>query len=322
MARLALLTSGGDAPGMNAAIRAVVRSAFSEGIDALGIRWGYKGLVEGDAIPMSPRSVGNIIQQGGTCLGTSRFSEFTRPEYRRKAIDYLKSTEIDYLVIIGGNGSLTGANALAETGWEKLVAIPSTIDNDVWGTDYTIGFDTAVNTALEAIDRIRDTAQSHERLFFVEVMGRAAGFIALEAGISGGATQIMVPEIAENIEELCNDLIKGFNAGRKSSIIVVAEGEAPGGALEIAKKVKECSGLESRVCILGHIQRGGSPTARDRILACKYGVAAVDALLKGKYKIVVGERGGEMVHIPLKDACEKKKELNPALLKALRVLSR
>lgn len=322
MPRLALLTSGGDAPGMNACIRAVVRAAAFEGMEVVGIRRGFMGLVEGDAVPMSVRSVGNIIQQGGTSLWTSRYNDFLKPEFRRQAIDFLKNAEINYLVTIGGDGTFRGAAAMVEQGWEKVVGVPATIDNDVWGTDYTIGFDTAVNTALDAIDKIRDTAQAHERLFFVEVMGREAGFIALEAGIAGGATDILVPEMPQDINSLCQELQDGFKAGRRSSIVVVAEGEVPGGAYEIAKKVKDCSGLESRVCVLGHIQRGGSPMARDRVLASKLGVASVDALVKGRYSVVIGEKKGEITYTPFKETFEKKKKLDPDLIRALRVLSK
>ncbi len=322
MARLALLTSGGDAPGMNACIRAVVRAAAFEGMEVVGIRRGFQGLVEGDAIPMTVRSVGNIIQQGGTCLGTSRYPDFHKPEYRRQAIDFLKHSEIDYLVNIGGDGTFRGSAAMVEQGWEKVVGVPASIDNDVWGSDYTIGFDTAVNTALDAIDKIRDTAESHERLFFVEVMGRDAGFIALEAGIAGGATDILVPEIPQDIDGLCKELTRGFRAGRRSSIIVVAEGETPGGAYEIAKKVKECSGMDSRICVLGHIQRGGTPTARDRVLASKLGVAAVDALVNGQYGVAIGERKCDTTYTPFRETFEKKKNLEQDLIRALRVLSK
>lgn len=322
MTRLALLTSGGDAPGMNACIRAIVRAAAYEKIEVVGIRRGFLGLVEGDAIPMTVRSVGNIIQHGGTILATSRYDGFLKPEYRRQAIDFLKNAKIDYLVNIGGDGTFRGSQAMIEQGWEKVVGVPGTIDNDIWGTDFTIGFDTAVNTALSAIDKIRDTAQSHERLFFVEVMGRTSGHIALEAGIAGGAMDILVPEMIEDIQSLCQELQQGFAAGRKASIIVVAEGEVPGGALEIAKRVKDSSGIESRVCILGHIQRGGSPTARDRVLASKLGVAAVDALINGQYGVVIGERKGEISHTPFKESFEKKKKLEPGLIRALRVLSK
>lgn len=322
MARLALLTSGGDAPGMNACIRAVVRAAAFEGMEVVGIRRGYMGLVEGDSIPMTVRGVGNILQHGGTCLGTSRYDGFLKPEYRRQAIDFLRHSEIDYLVTIGGDGTFRGAAAMIEQGYKNIVGVPASIDNDVWGSDYTIGFDTAINTALQAIDKIRDTAQSHERLFFVEVMGRQSGYIALEAGIAGGATDILVPEMTEDIEGLCKELQRGFEGGRRSSIIVVAEGEAPGGAYEIAKKVKECSGLDSRVCILGHIQRGGSPTARDRILASKLGVAAVDAFVKGMSGVVAGEKKGEISYTPFQEAFKNKKKLDPDLIRALRVLSK
>lgn len=322
MTRLALLTSGGDAPGMNACIRAVTRAAAFEKMEVVGIRHGFQGLVEGEAIPMSIRSVGNIIHQGGTCLGTSRYAGFHKPEYRRQAIDFLKHSEIDYLVTIGGDGTFRGSAAMVEQGWEKVVGVPATIDNDVWGTDYTIGFDTAVNTALAAIDKIRDTAESHERLFFVEVMGREAGFIALEAGIAGGAMDILVPEITQDIEALCKEIERGFQSGRRASIIVVAEGEVPGGAYEIAKKVKECSGMDSRVCVLGHIQRGGSPTARDRVLASRLGVIAVDALVNGRYGIAVGERRCDTTYTPFRETFEKKKPLEPDLLRALRVLSK
>ncbi len=321
MAKLALLTSGGDAPGMNAAIRAVVRSATARGLEVIGVRRGYEGLLTRQYTPLDSRSVANIVHLGGTVLQTSRCEEFKTKAGRAKALHFLKEARVDYLITIGGNGTTHGATALQEEGGIKVVCVPSTIDNDVYGTDYTIGFDTAVNTAVEAIDRIRDTAFSLERLFFVEVMGRDAGFIALEAGIAGGATEVLVPETPTSIDGLCTLLETSFRIGKKSIIVVVAEGDVPGGALEIARQVKKQTAIDSRVCILGHVQRGGAPSAWDRILASKFGLLAVEALLQGKFGVVVGEVKGEITYTPIRLAFEKRKTLNSFYLELLKTLS-
>lgn len=321
MAKLALLTSGGDAPGMNAAIRAVVRCATANGLEVIGIRRGYEGLITGQCIPLDTRSVANIVHLGGTMLQTSRCEEFKTKEGRATALHFLKEARVDYLITIGGNGTARGATALQEEGGVKVVCVPSTIDNDLYGTDYTIGFDTAVNTAVQAIDRIRDTAFSLERLFFVEVMGRDAGFIALEAGIAGGASEVLVPETPTSIDELCALLEASYQKGKRSVIVVVAEGDVPGGAFEIARQVKDNKGFDSRVCILGHVQRGGAPTAFDRILASKFGLLAVEALFQGKFGVVVGEVKGEITYTPIRLAFEKRKTLNSFYLEMLKVLS-
>ncbi len=321
MAKLALLTSGGDAPGMNCAIRAVVRAASAKDIEVMGIRHGFSGLLAGDFIHMKSQSVANIMHLGGTILHTSRCPEFKTREGREKAIAFLNEAEVNFLVTIGGDGTLQGSAALSGETDTKIAHVPSTIDNDVYGTDFTIGFDTAVNTALEAIDRIRDTAFSLERLFFVEVMGRNSGFIALEAAIAGGATEVLLPEIAENMSELSRYIRDSFRRGKRACIIVVAEGDRAGGAFEVAKEVKALTGLDSRVCVLGHTQRGGSATARDRVLATKLGVAAVEALLQEGGGVMVGEVGGQIVRTSLKEARERKKPLNNFLVELLKVVS-
>jgi 6-phosphofructokinase 1 len=321
MAKLALLTSGGDAPGMNCAIRAVVRAALAKDIKVIGIRHGFSGLLAGDFIHMKSQSVANIMHLGGTILHTSRCPEFKTREGRDRATAFINKAGVNFLVTIGGDGTLQGSAALSEETNTQIVHIPSTIDNDIYGTDFTIGFDTAVNTALEAIDRIRDTAFSLERLFFVEVMGRNSGFIALEAGIAGGAMEVLLPEITEDMSGLSRYIQDSFKRGKRACIIVVAEGERPGGAFEVASEVKSLTGLDSRVCVLGHTQRGGSPTARDRILATKLGVAAVEALLQGESGVVVGEVGGQIVRTPLKEATEKKKPLSNFLVELLKAVS-
>ena len=319
MARLALLTSGGDAPGMNSAIRAVVRAAISNGIEVVGIRHGFEGLANEELAPMTRDSVANIIHQGGTILRTSRWPEFRQPENQARAAAVLEKHKIDYLVPIGGDGTLRGSANLAKAIAARMAHIPSTIDNDVYGTDFTIGFDTAVSTAVDAIDRIRDTVFSLERLFFVEVMGRQAGFIALEAGIAGGAHEVLVPEVPMSLSELSQSIMDSFKRGKTGCIVVVAEGDIPGGAFEVAREVKALTGIDSRVCILGHTQRGGPPTARDRVLATKLGVAAVEALLRGDNGILVGEGRGQITYTPLSEALTKRKSLDSSLVHLLKV---
>jgi 6-phosphofructokinase 1 len=321
MKRIAVLTSGGDAPGMNACLRAVVRTALAKGLEILGIRFGFDGLIRGDMAAIDRRTVANIISQGGTVLETSRCPEFETSQGRAKAINVLKQAEIEGLIIIGGNGSFHGATVMMKECKLSIVGIPGTIDNDVYGTDYSIGFDTAINCAIEAIDRIRDTALSLERLFFVEVMGHHTGFIALESGIAGGAEQLLIPESPMSIDELCSGLKESFKQGKKSAIVVVAEGKKPGGSFLIAQQVREKTGFDSRVCILGHVQRGGSPTARDRILASKLGAASVQALMSGKGGHMVGEIKGEIAYTPLKDTWQKVKNLNANLKELARLLS-
>jgi 6-phosphofructokinase 1 len=321
MKRIGVLTSGGDAPGMNACIRAVVRCGVSRKLEVVGIRQGYHGLLEGDFIKLGSRSVANIIYRGGTFLETARCEEMKTQAGIRKANEILQREGIEGLITIGGDGTLRGATALAEAENMKVISIPSTIDNDVYGTDYTIGFDTAINTALDAIDKIRDTAGSLQRLFFIEVMGRSRGFIALEVGIAGGAEDILIPEVETKIEQLCLDIKSSFKRGKKSSIVIVAEGDEAGGAFSIAQQVWERLKLEYRICVLGHIQRGGSPTARDRVLASKLGAAAVDALINGKAGYMVGELKGEIAFTPLRETWEKSKELDSNLLRLVKVLA-
>jgi len=267
------------------------------------------------------RAVANIIHQGGTILGTARSTEFKTSEGRAKAIKVLQEAGIEGLILIGGDGTFRGGTLLSEECGVSVVGVPGTIDNDVYGTDYTIGFDTAINTALAAIDHIRDTAVSHGRLFFVEVMGRHTGFIALESGIAGGAEELLIPEAPLSVDELCFHLEENFKQGKRSAIVVVAETEQPGDSFRIAQEVKDKAGFDYRVCILGHVQRGGSPTARDRVLATKLGAAAVRALLEGKGGYMVGEIKGKVAYTPLRDTWEKEKGLDNQLVKLAEFLS-
>lgn len=319
--RIGILTSGGDSPGMNAGVRAVVRSAVANGVEVLGFKRGYAGLLAGDFIELGPRSVSNVIQMGGTFLGTSRCEEMKTVEGRKKALDVLQQEKVDALVTLGGDGTSRGATALVQEGQVRLIGIPCTIDNDVYGTDYTIGFDTAVNTALESIDKIRDTAQSLERLFFIEVMGRTRGFIALEVGIAGGADHILVPELETDLEALCRELHHHVKGQKRSGIVIVAEGDRPGGAMEIARQVGARLDMDYRVCVLGHVQRGGSPTARDRLLASKLGSAAVYGLLDGKSGCAVGEVDGRLTYTSLPDTWQKAKKLDKELMELVKVLA-
>jgi len=321
MKKIGVLTSGGDAPGMNACIRAIVRCGVKNKLEVVGIRRGYAGLLEGEFVKLGPRAVANIIQRGGTVLETARCEEMKTPEGIKKAVQVLQREGIEGLVTIGGDGTFRGAMALAAAGGIKVIGIPGTIDNDVYGTDYAIGFDTAINTALSAIDKIRDTAGSLQRPFFIEVMGRERGFIALDVGIAGGAEDILIPETETKIEELCLNIRCNFKRGKKSSIVIVAEGDEAGGAFRIAQQVWERLRLDYRICVLGHIQRGGSPTARDRILASKLGAAAVDALVNGKSGYMVGELNGEIAFTPLKETWERRKELDNNLLQLMKVLA-
>ncbi len=320
--RIGILTSGGDAPGMNAAIRAVVRACKYYDIESIGIRQGFEGLIANDMIELGPRSVRHIINQGGTILKTARSEEFKTKEGREKAFNTLKSNNIDGLVIIGGDGSFTGAKIFHEEFNVPFIGIPGTIDNDIFGTDFTIGYDTALNTVIEAIDKLRDTATSHNRVFFVEVMGRDAGFIALNSGIASGAQEILIPETNDSVEELCLSLENSYTSGKKSSIIVVAEGEQLGGVFEIAKKVQaHHPEYDIRVTVLGHIQRGGTPSCQDRVLASRLGIAAVEALLDHKTNIMVGLRSNRLVQTPIEEAIKKHNEIDQELLRAARILS-
>ena len=319
--KIAVMTSGGDAPGMNACIRAVVRTTIHEGHSIFGIYGGYEGLINGELMPLNRRSVSNIIQKGGTFLKTSRSETFKHKSGRRRAADTLKEWDIEGLIVIGGDGSFHGAHYLYEEQGVPVVGIPATIDNDIYGTDLTIGYDTAVTTALNSIDKIRDTATSHNRLFIVEVMGRHAGFIALEVGICGGAEEILVPERKSDLEKLGDEIKTWSRAGKKSSLIVVAEGDDLGNANTIAEKVKENFNIQSHVCVLGHTQRGGSPTATDRVLASRLGYHAVKEFFKGKEDIMVGWKENHLNTIPLPESWEKKKPLDEDLMELYSVLS-
>ncbi len=320
---IAVMTSGGDAPGMNAAIRAVIRTAVFYKLDPYGIYRGYEGLIEGDIERFTARKVSNIINRGGTILKTARSEEFKTVEGRKKAYEQLKKNNIDALIVIGGDGSFTGANIFSDEFDIPVVGIPGTIDNDIFGTDYTIGFDTASNTATDAIDKIRDTASSHNRLFFIEVMGRNAGFLALYSGIAGGAEEILIPEENIGIDKLVESLRRSKRAGKTSSIVVVAEGDKTGkNVFELAKYVDDnLKEYESRVVIVGHIQRGGSPTTFDRVLASRLGVKAVEAILDGQNKIMVGIQNNKVAFTSLKDAISLNRTINKELLNISDILT-
>ncbi|PTX63232.1 6-phosphofructokinase [Melghirimyces profundicolus] len=299
MKRIAVLTSGGDAPGMNAAIRAVVRKGHHHGMEVVGVYRGYTGLIQGDFVSMNLGSVGDIIHRGGTVLYSARSEEFKTPEGQAKAVENLKKQGVDALVVIGGDGSFRGAQKLTQQGI-PTVGVPGTIDNDIPGTDFTIGFDTAINTVIECIDRIRDTATSHERTYVVEVMGRDAGDIALWAGLADGAESILIPEAPHDLNEIVERLERGSRRGKKHSIIIVAEGVGSG--VDIGRRIKEKTGAETRVTVLGHIQRGGSPTAFDRVLASRMGAKAVDLLLEGKKDQMVASRRNQIVGLDFEEA--------------------
>ena len=317
-----ILTSGGDAPGMNAAIRAVTRSAIYNGLEVRGIYRGYKGLIDNEIVPFKTQNVSNIIQQGGTILKTARSKEFRTEEGRQTAYNNMVNAGIDALVVIGGDGSLTGARIFAEEYNVPIIGLPGTIDNDLYGTDVTIGYDTALNTILDCVDKIRDTASSHERLFFIEVMGRDAGFLALNGAIAAGAEAAIIPEIATEVDQLAELIQNGFRKSKNSSIVLVAESELTGGAMGLAERVKnEYPQYDVRVTILGHIQRGGSPTANDRILASRLGNAAIESLLDGQRNIMVGVQNDKVVAVPFSKAIKEDKPINRELLNTLRVLS-
>jgi 6-phosphofructokinase 1 len=321
MQRIALLASGGDAPGMNACTRAIVRTALKHDLAVFGVRRGYTGLCNGDFTPMDNHSVSNIIQLGGTILESSRCPEFFEKGGRARAIDAMKKSGIEGLVAIGGDGTFRGAMALMAECDVKIVGCPGTIDNDLFGTDFTIGYDTAINTALEAIDRIRDTASAMERLFIIEVMGRHAGFIALHVAIAGGAEWVLLPETASDIPAFYQQFEQGLTKGKRTNIVVVAEGDETGGAQNVAAELKARYGIQSWTTILGHIQRGGSPTARDRLLASKLGSAAVSALLEGRSGVMVGEIHEEIAYTPFEDTVKKHKSLQPFELTLTETLS-
>ena len=319
---IGLLTSGGDAPGMNAAIRAVTRSAIFSGFKVKGIFRGYRGLIGNEIVDFKTQNVSNIIQQGGTILKTARCKEFATPEGRQQAYEVMRSNGIDALVVIGGDGSLTGAREFASEFDVPIVGLPGTIDNDLYGTDHTIGYDTALNTVMWCVDRLRDTATSHERLFIIEVMGRNAGFLALNGAIATGAEAAIIPEISTEVDQLAELIENGFRKSKNSSIVLVAESPITGGAMGLAERVKkEYPQYDTRVTILGHLQRGGSPTAQDRILASRMGAAAVDALLEGQRNVMVGDNNENIVYVPFSKAIHKDKPIDRDLMETLRRLS-
>ena len=320
--KIGVMTSGGDSPGMNAAIRAVVRTCHSYEIECIGIREGYNGMIAGDFITLGPRDVAHIINHGGTILRTSRSIEFMTKEGREKAFLNLKQAGVDGLVCIGGDGTFTGAQIFSEEFDLPIIGLPGTIDNDIYGTDSTIGFDTALNTAMEAIDKIRDTATSHNRVFFVEVMGRDAGFIALHSGMASGALDVLIPEKKDSLDELFDIFERAKRMGKKSNIIVVAEGEELASVYDLAKVTKmKFPDYETRVVVLGHIQRGGSPTCADRILASRLGYSAVIGLMEGKTKVMAGIQANKLVFTPIEEAIKKRNEVDCELLKIVEVLS-
>lgn len=321
MKRIGVFTSGGDAPGMNAAIRAVVRVGIARGLEVFGIYSGYVGMIENHIQPLSLRDMANIIQRGGTILKTGRSAEFMKPEFRAQAAANLKKHGIEGLVCIGGDGSFRGALTLTEEHKIPVIGIPGTIDNDIFGSDNTIGFDTAVNTALDAIDKIRDTAASHDRLFIVEVMGRNSGFIAAHVGLAGGAEEIFTPDGNTTVEKAVERIVQSTAKGKTSSIIITAEGQKPGRAYDLAEAIRKKSGLDAKVCILGHQQRGGAPTASDRILASRLGGAAVEALISGKSNLMIGTQGQNLVEVPLKTATENRKHTDLSLVQLANILA-
>jgi len=320
---IAVLTSGGDAPGMNACIRAVVRTGIFNGAAMFGVKQGYQGLIDDNIIPMDARSVSNIIHLGGTILKTARCKPFMTEEGMETAFNNLKSRDIDGLVVIGGDGTFTGAKIFSEKFGVKVMGVPGTIDNDLFGSDFTLGYDTAMNTVIEAIDKIRDTADAHDRLFFIEVMGRDSGCIALRSGIASGAEAVLLPEKQTSIDELVNQLEIGALTKKSSSIVIVAEGHRAGGAYDIAKKVKErFNHYDTKVTILGHLQRGGSPSSADRILGSRLGFAAVNELFKGTTAAMVGLRGNDVKVTSLEEALTKHSfKLEDDLLEMTKVLS-
>ena len=319
---IGILTSGGDAPGMNAAIRAVTRSAIFNGLKVFGIYRGYKGLVTDEIVEFKSQNVSNIIQMGGTILKTARCQEFKTEEGRRQAYENMKKHGIDALVVIGGDGSLTGARILAQEYDIPCIGLPGTIDNDLYGTDTTIGYDTALNTILDAVDKIRDTATSHERLFFVEVMGRDAGFLALNGAIAAGAEAAIIPEFSTEVDQLEQFIEHGFRKSKSSSIVLVAESELTGGAMHYAERVKnEYPQYDVRVTILGHLQRGGRPTAHDRIIASRMGVASIQAIMEGQRNVMIGIENDKIVYVPFAKAIKNDKPIDKELVNVLAELS-
>ncbi|MCR9103240.1 MAG: 6-phosphofructokinase [bacterium] len=320
--RIAVFTSGGDAPGMNAAVRAVVRNASYNDMHVFGIRRGYEGMIDGELERLEPRDVGNIIHRGGTILKTARSQRFMTPEGRRSAYETLLAHDIEACIAIGGNGTFTGASVFTEEYDIPFIGVPGTIDNDLFGTDMTIGFDTAVNTAIEAVDKIRDTADSHNRLFFVEVMGRHSGFIALNTAIGSGAGSVMIPETDTTIEELVEFLKMGARRKKLFSVVIVAEGNKNGNASEIAAQVKEAFDFyDTKVTIIGHLQRGGSPTALDRVLSSRLGFNAVEGLVNGQKNVMTGLVNGKIKYTPFAEAITKSKNLDNDLVRMAEILA-
>jgi 6-phosphofructokinase 1 len=322
MKKIAVLTSGGDAPGMNACVRAVVRSAIHYNMEVVGVVKGYDGLISVAFTPMNRLSVSNIIQKGGTILKSARSMDFKTKEGRARAHQQLVESGIEGLITIGGNGTFTGAKLFFEEFNFPVIGVPGTIDNDLYGSDFTIGYDTAVNTALDAIDKIRDTADAHDRVFFIEVMGRDTGYIAVRSAIGGGAEMALIPETVVPIEEVITKLRESSKTTKGSHIIIVAEGDEAGNALEIAAKVKkEVPELDTKVSTLGHIQRGGAPTASDRVLASRLGLGAIEGLLNGKTNVMAGVINHELVYTSLEEAINKRKPINPELVRLVDVLN-
>ena len=319
---IGILTSGGDSPGMNAAIRAVTRSAIFAGWKVYGIYRGYEGLINGEIKEFTSESVSNVIQRGGTILKTARSKEFLTEEGRAKAYENLRRHHIDALIVIGGNGSLSGAQELAREHDIRIIGLPGTIDNDLYGTDSTIGYDTALNTIVDCVDKIRDTATSHDRIFFVEVMGRDAGFLAQNSAIAAGAEAAIIPEDRTDIDQLAQFIGRGIRKSKNSSIVLVSESKKDGGAMHYAERVrKEYPQYDVRVTILGHLQRGGRPSAYDRILASRLGVAAVEALKEGQRNIMIGIKNDQVVYVPISKAVKIDKPIDPELINVLTVLS-
>lgn len=322
MKNIGVFTSGGDAPGMNACVRSVVRAGLNLGLNVYGIKYGYNGLITNDIYQMKSYSVSNILQRGGTILKSARSEEFRTKEGRKKAYENMKAKGIEGLVAIGGDGTFTGANIFYEEYGIPIVGAPGTIDNDLYGSDYTIGFDTAVNTALDAIDKIRDTANSHDRVFFIEVMGRHSGHIAVSCGIGGGAELVMIPETSTTIQDVIDTLNRGRDKEKTSAIVVVAEGDEQGTAHEIANRVMEkLPKLDIRVSTLGHMQRGGAPTSFDRILASRLGIAAVEGLVNGKHNVMAGVTNDEVVYTSFKLAISKTKPIRSDLMRMVDVMN-
>ncbi|MCU0328105.1 MAG: 6-phosphofructokinase [Chitinophagales bacterium] len=320
--KIGVMTSGGDSPGMNAAIRAVFKTCSAYQITCMGIHRGYKGMIENDIFEMQPKDVKQIIHLGGTILLSERCKEFREFEGRKKAYENLKSHDIEALVVIGGDGTFTGAKIFEEEFGMPTIGLPGTIDNDIFGTDNTIGYDTAMNTVIEAVDKIRDTATSHQRLFFVEVMGRDAGFIALNTGIASGAIEILIPEKRYDMEEFYKNIATGAERGKISHIVIVAEGEKSTNIYDLAKHTQErFPTYEIRISILGHMQRGGSPTCSDRVLASRLGVAAIDGLLEGKSSVMAGIKANNVLYTPFEEAIKKHNELDAHLIKTAQILA-